>query len=118
MAKYQKIGYDDVIVEIARDISAWKFELKRMLKDCGEDVENKSFKELMKMVNDLKIKRKNKKYHGILKDKNGYITGLYHLHDFIEADKVPVDIDFGYYKINDDGVLEIDYERKRQLEEV
>ena len=118
MAKHQKISFSDVIVEITRDIAAWKFSLKKMLKDCGEDVDNKSFKELMDMVEDLKIMKKNKKYHGILKDKNGYITGLYHLHDFIEEDMLPVDIDFGYYKINEDGVLEIDYERKRQLEEV
>lgn len=118
MAKNQKISYNNVIVEMARDISQWKFEMKKLLKDCGEDIEDKSFTELMKMVENLKVMKKNRKYKGILRDNNGYITGVYNLNDFIEAGTMPDDIDYGYYKINKDGVLEIDFERKRQIEEV
>lgn len=118
MANYKKINYSDVIIEITRDILEWKTMLKDTLRSFGEDVEKDNFKDLISKIDNLKIMKKNKEYKGVLKDRNGYIIGLHQLHEFFEDVNLPVDIDYGYYKIDKDGSLEIDFERKRQLEEV
>ena len=112
-----KVTTKEVLETIQRHIDEMFVELKVFLNSSGIDTQGYTYSETLNAVRDLKVMLKDKTYVGLHTDSNGYIVNSFRLDEFVEGN-VPVDITNGYYFINKKGLLEIDYERKRQIEEV
>ena len=112
-----KVTTKEVLKTIQDNLDSMFVDLKIFLKYSEIDTVGYTYSEVLKAVRDLKVMVSTKTYVGLHTDKNGYVVNSFRLDEFVEG-KVPVDINNGYYFINKKGLLEIDYERKRQIEEV
>lgn len=107
----------DVFKTIIHDINFSISELQEFLRECGVAPRGFTLTALLEDIKTIKTMKVGKTYTGFNTDENGYVIDSFELDEFIEG-TVPEDIHGGYYKVTPRGKLEIDYERKRQLEEV
>jgi 23S rRNA A2030 N6-methylase RlmJ len=117
MERTEKIAMLDLLAEMSRDITEWKKELSRFLKECDIEADFLSLKELIDSVKYLKVRKNTEEYAGVVKDSNGYVIRLYRMDDFLPLKSLPNDASHGYYKIEGDKLV-LDEERQRQIEEV
>lgn len=112
-----KIKQSEILTLISQDIERLIYELHEFLRECGVEPRGFTLTTLLREVKNIKTMKVGKTYTGFNTDENGYVIDSFELDEFIEG-TVPEDIHGGYYKVTPRGKLEIDYERKRQLEEV
>ena len=107
----------DILQLMIRDIDSWASSMNEFLIKNGIQTESKSLYNLMEAVKKLKVRLLDTNYSALVTDENGYIIRAYQMHDFVESDKVPLDVTGGYYKfVNNEFIL--DEERQRQMDEV
>lgn len=118
MEKYKKITHGLVATKILEDLDAMMTDLKAFLKECGLNTEGLSYEEVLKSVRELNVLKKPRSYKGLVFDENGYIIDAFKINNFYDVRFIPEDVDRGYYFVNIHNQIELDYERKRQIEEV
>lgn len=112
-----KITNKDVFGVVTYELEGTKARLKHYLEMLGVKTSSESFIDLIDDIMLIRAMVEGKTYEGYQLDKNGYVINSFKIDGFTEK-KLPKDFASGYYKKNNKGQFEIDYERKRQLEEV
>lgn len=118
MEKYKKITHGLVATKIIEDLDVMMTDLKAFLRECGLDTEGLSYEEVLKSVRELNVLKRPISYKGLVFDENGYIIDAFKINNFYDVRFLPKDVDRGYYFVNRHNQIELDYERKRQIEEV
>lgn len=116
MGNSEKKTIKEVARKVILDLHDLRQNLDKVLNRFGVETGGLNYREVIEAVSLVKAFEKGKTYVGLVFDSNGYIIRKYKLNDFYE-DSLPEDIDKGYYKMVN-GKPELDYEKKRILEEM
>lgn len=113
----REVTNEDVFSVMNRDIEDLKYLLKHYLDVFGIRTSSQSLTDLINDVSKINAMIYGESHTGYQLDKNGYVINSFKIDGFTRED-IPKDFSSGYYKMSNTGQFEIDYERKRQLEEV
>jgi hypothetical protein len=113
----EKIPMNRITTLLLDDYRRASSLIKEFLILNDKDVTEDKLFSLIDKLPTLKVKRIDKNYKALVMDENGYIIKSIKFNDFILDESLPVDLEKGYYKLENDEIV-LDHERQRQIEEV
>lgn len=112
------MAYDKIVLDIIKTVEDNRDKIYDFLIFNGVFPKSKSLESLITDVVNLRVINKGKKYISVNTDRNGYVIGHYSTDDIINIQDLPKDFTKGYYKITEEGEIELDELQRLKLMEV
>lgn len=108
---------------VLKEVDNFADQVAAFIESHGVAVNGKNFQTILNALKKLQLKQEgknylildeNKEYVSVETDKNGYILLYNNMDTIAEKNKIPQDINRGYYKIKNNKIV-LDEKRKRML---